>query len=92
MVFIYNKLVKNECRENMENSSVTHAGDRQQYSVVHAKARQSPVGKMWTIVKIIRPQRKWQLQGEGEPACSRAPLLLALWVEHRQRSRAEKSS
>lgn len=73
----------------MENSSVTHAGDRQQYSALHAKTRQSPVEKMWTIVKIIRLQRKWQLKGEGAAPCSRAPLLFAVWVEHTHRSRLD---
>lgn len=36
MVFIYNKLVKNE-RGDMENSFMTHQDDREDYSVVHAK-------------------------------------------------------
>lgn len=72
----------------MENISVTHAGDRQQYSAVHAKPRQSPVVNMWTIIKVIRTATTWQLKGEGEPAWCRAPLLFAVWVELRQRSRA----
>lgn len=37
MVFIYNKLVKNERGGNMENSFMTHQDDREDYSVVHAK-------------------------------------------------------
>lgn len=38
VVFIYNKLVKNETGgKNMENSFMTHQDDREDYSVVQAK-------------------------------------------------------
>lgn len=37
MVFIYNKLEKNESKKHGKNSFMTHQDDREDYSVVHVQ-------------------------------------------------------